>query len=295
MNTGVLMKSQRASLAAALAVSMVLSACEQPTTRTPDTIAAKAGGEAITEFELGRAMAHLGPMSAAESAQARVKVLEALIDQHLVSQAAKQARLDEVPEVALAMQQAQRQILVEAYMDRLFKDLPAPSDGEIQDYYNRHPELFAQRKIYRAKELELQLAPERVAEVEAQLKQSRNLSDFTDWLGAQGIAVKAGEAVRPAEKITAAMLAQLTKMNDGQVVVVPMDGNRISVLQLLGSQAQPVSLEQARDVIGRLIMSGKRKALLEAEVHKLRTSGKIEYASGFAPAPANSSVQPGKP
>lgn len=289
------MKSQRASLAAALAVSMVLSACEQPTTRTPDTIAAKAGGEAITEFELGRAMAHLGPMSAAESAQARVKVLEALIDQHLVSQAAKQARLDEVPEVALAMQQAQRQILVEAYMDRLFKDLPAPSDGEVQDYYNRHPELFAQRKIYRAKELELQLAPERVAEVEAQLKQSRNLSDFTDWLGAQGIAVKAGEAVRPAEKITAAMLAQLTKMNDGQVVVVPMDGNRISVLQLLGSQAQPVSLEQARDVIGRLIMSGKRKALLEAEVHKLRTSGKIEYASGFAPAPANSSVQPGKP
>ena len=289
------MKSQRASLAVALAVSMLMSACEQPTTRTPDTIAAKVGGEAISEFELGRAMARLGPMSAAESAQARVKVLEALIDQHLVSGAAKKAKLDEVPEVALAMQQAQRQILVESYMERLFKDLPPPSDGEIQGYYDRHPELFAQRKVYRAKELELQVAPERVAEVEAQLKQSRNLSDFTDWLGTQGIAVKAGEAVRPAEKITAAMLAQLTRMNDGQVVVMPLDGNRLSVLQLLGSQAQPVSLEQARDAIGRLIMSGRRKALLEAEVHKLRTSSKIEYASGFAPASANSSVQPGKP
>ena len=289
------MKSQRASLTAALAVSMLMSACEQPTTRTPDTIAAKVGGEAISEFELGRAMARLGPMSAAESAQARVKVLDALIDQHLVSGAAKEAKLDEVPEVALAVQQAQRQILVEAYMERLFKDLPPPSDGEIQGYYDRHPELFAQRKVYRAKELELQVAPERVAEVEAQLKQSRNLSDFTDWMGAQGIAVKAGEAVRPAEKITAAMLAQLTKMSDGQVVVVPLDGNRLSVLQLLGSEAQPVSLEKARDAIGRLMMSGKRKALLEAEVHRLRTSSKIEYASGFAPAPVNSSVQPGKP
>ena len=289
------MKSQRASLVAALAVSMALSACEQPATTAPDAVAVKVGGEAISEFELGHAVARLGPLSAAESAQARGKVLEALIDQYLVSNAAKDVKLDKVPEVALAMQQAQRQVLVEAYMERLFKDLPPPSDGEIRDYYNRHPELFAQRKVYRVQELELQLAPERVAEVEAQLRQSRNLSEFTGWLGAQGIAVKSGEAVRPAEKIPATLLAQLVTMKDGQVVVVPTDGNRISVLQLLGSQAQPVSLEQARDAIERLILGGKRKTLLEADVRKLRTSGKIEYASGFAPALANSPAQPGKP
>lgn len=289
------MKSQRASLAVAVAVCMVLSACEQPSTSPQDAVAAKVGGDAIGEFELGRAVARLGPMSATESAQARGKVLEALIDQRLVSNAARDAKLDKVPEVALAMQQAQRQVLVEAYMERLFKDLPRPSGGEIQDYYNRHPELFAQRKVYRVQELELQLAPGRVAEVEAQLKQSRNLSEFTDWLGAQGIAVQSGEAVRPAEKIPATMLAQLVNMKAGQVVVVPMGENRTSVLQLQGSQAQPVSLEQARDAIAGLILSGKRKTLLEAEVRKLRTRGKVEYASGFEPAPAGSSVQPGKP
>ncbi|MBI3433134.1 MAG: peptidyl-prolyl cis-trans isomerase, EpsD family [Hydrogenophilales bacterium] len=285
------MKSQRASLAAVLALCMGLSACEQPATSPRDVVAAKIGGDAISEFELGRAVARLGPMNAAESAQARGKVLEALIDQHLVSNAAKDAKLDKAPEVALAMQQAQRQVLVEAYMERLFKDLPPPSDAEVQDYFTRHPELFAQRKLYRIQELELQLPPGRVAEMEAHLKQSRNLSGFTDWLGTQGIAVRSGEAVRPAEKIPAIMLAQLVNMRAGQVVVVPMGENRVSVLQLLGSEAQPVALEQARDAIAGLILSGKRKTLLEAEVRKLRAGGKVEYASGFEPA----STQPGKP
>ncbi len=290
------MKSPRVSLVAALGVSILLSACEQPATNARDAVAAKAGGESISEFELGRAVARLGPMNAEESAQARGRVLEALIDQHLVGEAARNAKLDKVPEVALAMQQAQRQVLVEAYMERLFKDLPQkPSGMAIQDYYRRHPELFAQRKIYRVHELELQLAPDRIAQVTAQLKQSRNLPDFTDWLDAQGIAVKSGEAVRPAEKIPPTMLSQLVNLKDGQVAVVPIDKNRISVLQLLDSQAQPVSLEQAQDAISQLIMGEKRKTLLEAEIHKLRASGKLEYASGFAPVPESSPVQPGKP
>jgi EpsD family peptidyl-prolyl cis-trans isomerase len=274
---------------------MVLSACEQPVTSPPDAVAAKVGGEIVSEFELERAVARLGPMNAAESAAARGKVLEALIDQHLVSRAARDARLDKAPEVALAMQQAQRQVLVEAYMERLFKDIPLPSEADIQDYYTRHPELFAQRKVYRVREIELQLPAGRIAEVETQLKQSRDLSDFTGWLGGQGIAARSAEAVRPAEKIPAVMLAQLVNMKDGQVVVVPMDENRVSVLQLLGSQAQPVSLEQARDTIGRLVLDGKRKTLLDAEINKLRAAGKIEYASGFVPALARSSGQADKP
>jgi len=290
------MKIHRTSFLVAVA-ALSLVACEQPATTAKDGIAATVGGDAISEVELGRAVARLGKLDATESAQARGRVLEALIDQHLVSHAAKEARLDQAPEVVLAKQQAQRQVLVEAYMERLFKDMAQPADTEIQDYYDRHPELFAQRKIYRVQELELQLAPARVAEVEAQLKQSRTLAEFADWLRAQGIDGKTGMAVKPAEQISAPMLAQLINMKDGQVVVVPMGENRVSVLQLQGSQAQPVTLEQARAAIGRVVLGEKRKTLLEAEIRKLRASGKIEYATGFAPAPqiGKPAGQTGKP
>jgi EpsD family peptidyl-prolyl cis-trans isomerase len=276
------------------ALSVALSACEQPVTTAQDTVAAKVGGETISEAELGRAVARLGAMNTAETAQARGKVLEALIDQHLVSNAAKDAKLDRSPDVALAMQQAQRQVLVDAYMERLFKNLAAPADREIKDYYARHPELFAQRKLYRVQELELQLPAARVTEVEARLKQSRSLAEFSDWLGEQGIEGKSGAAVRPAEQIPATMLAQLAGMKAGQAVVVPIGEDRISVLQLQGSQLQPVTLEQARGAIERVLLGEKRKVLLEAEVRKLRASGKVEYASGFAPASVAAPPSPGQ-
>jgi len=290
------MKIHRALLLAAVtALSVALAACEQPATTAEGAMAAKVGGEIISEAELSRAVARLGKLNAAESAQARGKVLEALIDQHLVSNAARNAKLDKDPVVALAMQQAQRQVLVEAYLERLFKDLAAPADTEIQDYYARHPELFAQRKLYRVQELELQLDPARIAEVEAQLKQSRTLAEFAEWLKAQGIDGKAAGGVRPAEQIPAPMLAQLAKMQVGQVAVMPMGGNRVSVLQLQDSQPQPVTLEQARSTIERVLLNEKRKTLMEAEISKLRASGKLEYASGFAPAVAANSTPPVKP
>jgi len=290
------MKIHRALLLAAVtALSVALTACEQPATTAEGAMAAKVGGEIISEAELSRAVARLGKLNAAESAQARGKVLEALIDQHLVSNAARNAKLDKDPVVALAMQQAQRQVLVEAYLERLFKDLAAPADTEIQDYYARHPELFAQRKLYRVQELELQLDPARIAEVEAQLKQSRTLAEFAEWLKAQGIDGKAAGGVRPAEQIPAAMLARLAKMQVGQVAVMPMGGNRVSVLQLQDSQPQPVTLEQARSAIERVLLNEKRKTLMEAEISKLRAGGKLEYASGFAPAVAADSTPPVKP
>jgi len=290
------MKIHRALLLAAVtALSVALTACEQPATTAEGATAAKVGGEIISEAELSRAVARLGKLNAAESAQARGKVLEALIDQHLVSNAARNAKLDKDPVVALAMQQAQRQVLVEAYLERLFKDLAAPADTEIQDYYARHPELFAQRKLYRVQELELQLDPARIAEVEAQLKQSRTLAEFAEWLKAQGIDGKAAGGFRPAEQIPAPMLAQLAKMQVGQVAVMPMGGNRVSVLQLQDSQPQPVTLEQARSAIERVLLNEKRKTLMEAEISKLRASGKLEYASGFAPAVAANSTPPVKP
>lgn len=266
---------------------VVLPACEQPETGVKDTVAAKVDGVIISEAELNRAVSRLEKLNAAETAQARGKVLQALVDQYLISNAAQKAKLDKTPEVALAMQQAQRQVLVEAYMEQLFKNLAAPADSEIQDYYIRHPELFAQRKLYRVQELELQLDPARVAEVEAQLKQSHSLADFADWLSERGIDGKAGVAVKPAEQIPATVLARLENMKDGQVVVVPMGGERVSVLQLQGSKPQPVTQEQARDAIKRVLLAEKRKILMEAEIRKLRASGKLEYASGFAPASPN--------
>src|SRR5512139_2945069 len=93
------MKIRYIPLIAATALSAALAACEQPPTAAKEAVAARVGGETISETELNRAVSRLGTLNEAESAQARGKVLEALIDQHLVSEAAKSAKLDKEPEV----------------------------------------------------------------------------------------------------------------------------------------------------------------------------------------------------
>ena len=287
------MKIRYASIMVATVLTVILSACEPPMNAAKEAIVATVGDEAIGEAELNRAVSRLGKLDEAESAQARGKVLEALIDQRLVSGAARSAKLDTEPEVALALQQAQRQVLVEAYMERLFKSMARPSDSEIHDYYTRHPELFSARRVYRIQELDLQLASARLPEVEARLKQTRNLADFADWLRSQGIDGKAGVVVKPAEQLHPAVLARLGDMKDGQVTLLATEPERVSVLQLQGSHAQPVSLEQARGAIERVLQSEMRRVVVETEITKLRSSGKIKYFSGFSPAVA--SPQGGKP
>lgn len=278
------MKIRRASRLAVLATLFIaLSACEPPETAIQDGVAARVGSAIISQAELDQALSRLDKLNVADPAQARSKVLEALIDQHLLSSQARQAELDKAPAVQLALQQAQRQVLAEAYMESLFKNLADPAESEIEAYYAQHPELFAQRKIYRVQELELQLDPERVSEVEAQLKQTQNLADLSRWLNEQGIDSKAGVVIKSAEQMPATLLAQLANMKDGQMVVVPTGGNRVSILQLQGSRSQPLTLEQAKGAIKRFLQSEKRKTLLEAEIRKLRAGSRVDYASGFAP------------
>jgi EpsD family peptidyl-prolyl cis-trans isomerase len=241
-------------------------------------------GETISEAELNLAVSRLGELSAAQSAEARSKLLQALIDQRLVAEAAKKAGLDKEPAVEIAVAHAGRQVLAEAYAERNFKDVAKPTDTEITEYFNQHPELFSERRIYRIQELDLTVDPSRLAEVESRLKSSHSIGDFVNWVKEQGIEGKSAVAVKPAEQIPAALLARLSQMKDGEVSLVPGRPGHVVIQQLLESQMQPVSLEQSHSAIERALITEKRKELMEADLKKLREAAKIEYTSGYAPA-----------
>ena len=278
------MKPSHASFIALTILAVLVSGCEKPATTVKNETVVTVDGDKIGETELNQAVSGLGGLSEAQAAEAKTSQLQALIDQRLVAEAAKNAGLDKEPAVAVAMAQASRQVLVEAYAERSFKNVAKPSETEIADYYNQHPELFSQRRIYRMQELELQLDPSRVSDVEARLKTSHSMGDFANWIKEQGIETKSAAAVRPAEQIPAPLLGRLSQMKDGQVTILPGRPGHLLVQQLLESQLQPVSLEQAHNAIEQALMGGKRKKLMEVDLRKLREAAKIEYATGYTPA-----------
>lgn len=278
------MKLYSPPLVALAAVAVLLSACEKPAGTDQSTMVAKVAGQTISESELNLAVSHLGDLNDAQEAEARSKLLELMIDQRLVVDAAEKAGVDKEAGVALAMAQASRQVLAEAYAERIAKDAATPTESEIAEYYAQHPELFAQRRVYRVQELELKVEPAQLAEVEARLGSSHSMGDFVNWVKSQGIEGKTAMAVRPAEQIPAPLLARLVQMRDGQVTAQPGRPGHIVIQQLIESQLQPVTLEQARPAIERALIAQKRKDLMDAEVKKLREAATIEYAAGYAPA-----------
>lgn len=278
------MKPYSPPLVALAAVAVLLSACEKPAGTDQSTMVAKVAGQTISESELNLAVSHLGDLNDAQEAEARSKLLELMIDQRLVVDAAEKAGVDKEAGVALAMAQASRQVLAEAYAERIAKDAATPTESEIAEYYAQHPELFAQRRVYRVQELELKVEPAQLAEVEARLGSSHSMGDFVNWVKSQGIEGKTAMAVRPAEQIPAPLLARLVQMRDGQVTAQPGRPGHIVIQQLIESQLQSVTLEQARPAIERALIAQKRKDLMDAEVKKLREAATIEYAAGYAPA-----------
>lgn len=278
------MNPRHASLVALTTLALLLGGCEKPATEVKSEAVATVGTEKISAAELNLALVRLGELNEAQSAEAKTKLLQALVDQRLVAQAAQKAGLDKDPAVAIAMAHASRQVLAEAYAERSFKDVAAPTEAEIAAYYEQHPELFSQRRIYRIQEIDLQVDASRVAEVEARLRSSRSLGDFIAWVKEQGIEGKTAVAVKPAEQIPAPLLARLAQMKDGQVAMLPGRPGHLVIQQLQESQLQPVTLEQAGKAIERALITTKRKESMDAELKKLREAAKVEYATGYAPA-----------
>ena len=125
-----------------------------------------------------------------------------------------------------------------------------PSEDEITAFYNAHPDLFANRKLYRLQEVSVKAPQEKHEAIRAQLAASKTLNDFAAWLKAENLEAKVAQGVKPAEQMPQQMLPQLANMPDGQAMVVNAPEG-LTVVILAGSQSQPVTLEQARPAIVR--------------------------------------------
>ena len=251
--------------------------------KAPTQVAAKVNGTEITVHQVNFALQRIPNLDKDQSKAASLQVVRNLVDQELLVLKAEEDKLDRDPTVVQALDAARQQILAEAYMSRKLGAPVEPTDAEINEYFNAHPELFAKRKIYRLQEISIKAPKDKQEAIRAQLAASKTLNDFGTWLKAEKYEVKAAQGVKPAEQLPLEMLPKLAAMPDGQAMIVNApDG--MTVVVLAGSQAQPVTLEQAKPAISRLLQQQARQKAAKAELDALKAAAKIEYVGEFADA-----------
>lgn len=277
------------------ALVLALSSCGKDDVRkAPGQVAAKVNGDEISVHQINNAMARGNEIAPGDAKQAAAQTLERIIDQELLVQKALKNKLDRDPQVMQAIEDAKRQLLARAYIERALAASAAESPEESRKFYQDNPPLFERRRIYRVHELAVVLPQENLDALKAATAKAKSLEDVAGWLRSQKLAFQAAISNRPAEQIPMEILARVFEMRAGQIAVIPTPRGA-SVVQLLQAQEASLSEQQAKPIIERYLQSRALLATAQAEVKKLREQASIEYVGEFEAARAQPASAGGAP
>jgi EpsD family peptidyl-prolyl cis-trans isomerase len=253
---------RRAGPLAALALLAAFAAgCERASASKPGArvVVAKVNGAEIST----------GVTAGAQS-------LEKIIDRELLVQKALAAGLDRDPQVMQSIEDSRRQLLAQAYLERAAAAAPRSSSEEVRSFYAGHPALFAERRIYRLRELAVSAPAELVDVLRAEAARAADLDEVAAWLRQRNARFTAVNVTQPAEQVPLSQLPELARMRAGEIAVFGTPGGA-SVVQLVHAEEAPLTEPQAAPVIEQFLAARRRMELAAAEVRRLRERARIEY------------------
>lgn len=182
----------------------------------------------------------------------------------------------------MQIEAAKREILTRAYLKEVVSGLPKPSAEDIKKFYDTHPELFAERRIYNLQQIIIPKPHPALAEIQ-QLAAGKSMTDIVAALKEKKILFSANAATRGAEQIPLTILSTLAKAQDGEVNIIesPQD---ITIVKVEASQIAPVSEEDALKRIPQFLMNEQAKLAVNSKLNQLKSSAKIVYMNEFSAA-----------
>ncbi|HEV8261150.1 MAG TPA: EpsD family peptidyl-prolyl cis-trans isomerase [Burkholderiales bacterium] len=214
--------------------------------------------------------------SPGQAERAATRTLGQIIDQELLARKALEARLDRDRQVMQAIEDAKRQILAQAYIERAVVAASSIDREDIKTFYKENPALFERRRIYRLLELAVVAPPEQVDALTEAAADAKSPGDVARWLNSRKLPFSIATKSRPAEQIPMKILRQVSEMRDGQFTVF-RTARGASVVHLVQSTVSPLSEQQATPMIERYLLIRKRIDIAQAELRKLREQAKLEY------------------
>lgn len=273
---------------------LMLAACGGSGGDKPATqVAAKVNGEEISVHQINTALARSGATSPEQAKAASGQILERLIEQQLMIQKAVENKLDRDTTIVTAIENSRRQILSQAYMERTVANADKPTSEEIGKYYAEHPQLFAQRRVYRFQEFVAAINPDQLKALHERLDKAKNLNDAANWMKSQNIPFSANFSIRSAEQLPMDQLPRFQNMKTGEIAVFPAQ-NRVLVTQLIAVQEAPLSEKEATPFIEKFFLNQRRAERAAEELKKLRAGAKVEYVGDYGKTAAAPAASTGK-
>lgn len=257
---------------------------------------ASVNGEEVTMLQLNEELQRAG-ITAERQAAASKQLLESLIDRQLLLNEAIKEKVDRDPKVLQSVERAKALIVAQAYLQKKVGTPTRPTRAEVDEYYNKNPQFFQQRKQFDMRQLVLQ-SKDLTPAVKTMIDNSKTLEEVVVALDAQKVRYARAQVTRSSTDLPVELSRKLLEMNKGQLFIV-REGERSLLISIADIKDAPVPLDAAVPQIEQFLLNQRGKALADAEVARLRAAAKIEYlnkgateAAPAAPAPAPAAADP---
>ncbi len=274
-----------------MTVSIVACGDKGESTKSDTQVVAKVNGDEISIHQVNLQLGRAGKVDEAQSKAISQQIVTKLVDQQLLKQQAMDEKLDRDPRVLQILEASKSEILAQAYLEKIASKAKKPTTAEIDTFYNEHPELFEKRRVFRLQELVVQAEPAKFSEIEAGVKDIKNINEVAAWLKEHQFQFTANSNVRAAEQLPGNLLKVLQPLADGELFLIKSD-RALNVVHLAASQSQPIPRDKATPVIEQYYLNLNKTNVIKEEMKALKDKAKIEYVGAFADMSNMAATQP---
>ncbi len=251
-----------------------LAACGGDKQKKVGQALASVNGEEITALQLNEELQRAG-VPAAQQEAASKQLLEALIDRQVVENVALKEKIDRDPKVMQAVERAKALIISQAYMQKKLSGMAPPSKAEVEDYFNKHPELFSNRKQFDMRQL-LIASKDMNDALKQVIDKSKSLDEVAAWMESNKIGFARAQVSRTTTDLAPELVAKLQSMPKGQLFIIN-EGERAMLMTIVDIKDVPVKLAAAAPQIEQYLVNTRAKDAAKKEMDRLRAAAKIEY------------------
>lgn len=251
-----------------------LAACGGDKQKKVGQALASVNGEEITALQLNEELQRAG-VPAAQQEAASKQLLEALIDRQVVENVALKEKIDRDPKVMQAVERAKALIISQAYMQKKLSGMAPPSKAEVEDYFNKHPELFSNRKQFDMRQL-LIASKDMNDALKQVIDKSKSLDEVAAWMESNKIGFARAQVSRTTTDLAPELVGKLQSMPKGQLFIIN-EGERAMLMTIVDIKDVPVKLAAAAPQIEQYLVNTRAKDAAKKEMDRLRAAAKIEY------------------
>ena len=279
------LKAKTLILAAVLPTALLLTSCTQVKKliggKPKGQVVATVNGQEITTLELNQELGGFSSKDPAAIKAAQQQALQQIIMRDLLTQKAKEAKLDKSPEFTVQVKRGEEALLTQLYQKKLDAGVDAPSRQEAESFIQAHPTMFTERKI---------LVVEQVITGQAKLKKEqmaslKTLEDVKSLFNSQGVQYQENVSAIDTLSADPRMVLQIEKLPPGEVFVVPQGGavvfNRVSSQRPL-----PVVGDVAIKIATNALRNQKAQETVRNQIIAMREGAEssIVYNAAYKPA-----------